>query len=165
MKRIASGLILFFALALTPLLGGCAVTDYIGGLFGGSKNALPKKQIVLKAAGENIQLTVEVADDAQERQSGLMEREKLEEGTGMLFVFEDEAPRKFWMKNTLIPLDIVYFNNKKEAVSIVSGMTPCKVADCPSYPSEESAMYALELPAGFVSARGIEEGNTFVEAE
>jgi uncharacterized membrane protein (UPF0127 family) len=119
----------------------------------------PTKEITLEMDKEKIQLVVEVADSERERERGYMEREKVEEGKGMLFIFEDEAPRNFWMKNTLIPLDILYMNSQKEVVRIVENMEPCKVMQCPSYSSREPAMYALELPAGFVKAHKVTVGD------
>ncbi|MBI2639182.1 DUF192 domain-containing protein [Candidatus Peregrinibacteria bacterium] len=121
------------------------------------------KKITLETDKEQIQLTAEVADSERERERGYMEREKVEEGKGMLFIFEDEAPRNFWMKNTLIPLDILYLNNQKEVVTIVENMEPCKVSQCPSYSSRQPAMYALELPAGFVKAHGVMVGDKISE--
>ncbi len=119
----------------------------------------PTKEIALETDKEKIQLTVEVADSEKERELGFMYREKVEEGKGMLFIFEDEAPRNFWMKNTLVPLDILYLNSRKEVVTVVENMEPCKAPQCPSYSSREPAMYALELPAGFVKAHKVTIGD------
>jgi uncharacterized membrane protein (UPF0127 family) len=119
-------------------------------------------RVVLKTDRGEIPLTVEIADTDKERARGLMFREKLEEGSGMLFVFEDEAPRGFWMKNTLIPLDIVFLDRQKKVVSFVEKMEPCVSDPCPSYVSEKPAMYALELPAQSVKKYRIRVGNKVI---
>lgn len=120
------------------------------------------KEIVLQTAKDKIPLTVEVADNDASRERGLMNREKLEEGKGMWFVFQDEAPRQFWMKNTFIPLDILFFNSKKKIVHIVENMEPCKTPQCISYPSEDSAMFALEVRGGFVAAYKVKVGDAVI---
>lgn len=153
-------------LSFLLLLSGCKLVDtaketYTALVKKFSSDTLPTKDIVVKTESSNITMTVEVADDEGEREKGLMERDQLEEGKGMLFVFADEAPRQFWMKNTKIPLDIIFFNSKREVVYIVEGMSPCNVTQCPSYSSLQPAMFALEVPAGWASTRKIVVGNTF----
>lgn len=86
-----------------------------------------------------------------------MFRESLPEGQGMLFVFDQPMPLAFWMKNTLIPLDILYFDAGGELVSALT-MEPCTADPCPSYPSGESAKFALEVSAGFNQQHGVGEG-------
>lgn len=107
--------------------------------------------------GERVSFTVEIADEAAERQQGLMHREALDEGTGMLFVFEETKHLSFWMKNTLIPLDILYFSQTGGLVSWTT-MQPCQADPCPSYPSQGLARYALEVPAGTIEEQGITWG-------
>lgn len=104
-----------------------------------------------------VELLVEVADEPSLQAIGLMNRTELPEGTGMLFVFEEEAMRHFWMKNTLIPLDIAFFNAKKELVALKT-MEPCTADPCPKYSSSRSAQYALELPAGYLEKNKIDIG-------
>lgn len=92
---------------------------------------------------------VEVADDDASRTRGLMYRENLPEGHGMLFIHDVEEPQAFWMKNTLIPLDILYFDNRRRLVSMALRTPPCPDGDrCPAYPSDAPARYTLELNAG-----------------
>jgi len=81
---------------------------------------------------------------------------------GMLFIFVNEAPRSFWMKNTRIPLDIIYFNSALELVSIAANTRPCRVAQCPGYPSEGPAQYVLELNAGMATELGLAAGDVMV---
>lgn len=105
-------------------------------------------------------LRLEIADDAEERRDGLMFRTSLDEDAGMLFVFEQESPRSFWMKNTLIPLDVLYINSSFEIVDI-KNMPPCGDLDpCPSYPSAAPAQYALEINGGRATELNIRIGDT-----
>jgi len=96
---------------------------------------------------DGVPLTVAVADTNDERVRGLMGVEELAPLDGMLFVFDEESQRSFWMKDTLIPLDIAFFDGDGFLVSQTT-MTPCLDEDCPYYSSEEPAEYALEAPAG-----------------
>lgn len=116
-------------------------------------------KIFLTTSSGQIPIQVEIADTDREQARGLMFREKLKEGSGMLFVFEKELPRGFWMKNTLIPLDIVFFDRDKKVVSFIEKMEPCAEDPCPFYDSEKPVMYALELPAGAIERYGIKTGN------
>jgi uncharacterized membrane protein (UPF0127 family) len=103
---------------------------------------------------------VEIADDFDERARGLMFRDAMPADSGMLFVHEREAPLAFWMKNTEIPLDILYFDADRRLVSIQRGVPPCSAGDrCPSYPSKGPAQYVLELNAGRSDALGLEPGD------
>ncbi len=88
-----------------------------------------------------------------------MGRDALADDAGMLFTFETEQTLRFWMKNTLIPLDIIYFDAQKRFVSALT-MTPCAADPCSTYSSRYSALYALEVPAGSVAAWGVGEGWT-----
>lgn len=93
--------------------------------------------------------TVEVADDFDERARGLMFRDWLPEDHGMLFVHAREEPLAYWMKNTRIPLDILYFDADRQLVSIQRRVPACSAGDrCPNYPSKGPAKYVLELNAG-----------------
>jgi uncharacterized membrane protein (UPF0127 family) len=92
-------------------------------------------------------LDVEVASTPAERTHGLMDRTVLPEGKGMLFVFQNDAPRKFWMKDTRIGLDILFFDERHQLVSMVTA-PPCVADPCPIYISHQPARYALEIPAG-----------------
>lgn len=159
-KIIFSAALIFIVLTVS----GCKLTEVfsdlgkrIGAVGGSGKFA--ETQSALQTQSGKVKLTVELADTAEKREQGLMNREELEQGHGMWFAFEDEAPRTFWMKNTLIPLDILFFNGKKEIVRIIENMEPCKIEQCPSYYSGIPAMYALEVPVGFVRANSISLGD------
>ncbi|MFA7228422.1 MAG: DUF192 domain-containing protein [Melioribacteraceae bacterium] len=110
--------------------------------------------------GEFIRrIDVEIADDDQQRATGLMFRDKMDEDQGMLFLFDEEMPQSFWMKNTILPLDIMYVNSKMEIVTIIRNAKPY---DDTSLPSVKPAMYVVEVNAGFCEKFGIKEGDRIV---
>lgn len=106
------------------------------------------------------QFSVELATNDASRAHGLMMRTQLGADHGMLFVFQVDAPRAFWMKDTLIPLDILYFGGNHRLVSVQRDVPPCKADPCPIYPSDGPARYVLELPAGTARAIGVKVGDS-----
>ena len=108
------------------------------------------------------QFSVEIADTPDKQALGLMYRDRLPEGHGMLFIFQNDAPRSFWMKNTRISLDIMYFSSRLELVSVAENARPCRVEQCPAYPSAGPAKYVLELNAGMASQLGLVPGDRIV---
>lgn len=90
---------------------------------------------------------VAVAEGPAQLQQGLMFVEDLGPLDGMLFIYGSEDPVSHWMQNTLIPLDIAYFDAAGRLVNWTS-MLPCEVETCPTYPSAAPAQYAVEVPAG-----------------
>lgn len=114
-----------------------------------------ENQVCLK----NYCFEVELALTAQDQAMGLMFREKLGQNEGMLFVFQDEANRSFWMKNTMIPLDIIWLNEDKEVVFISKNTQPCRVDSCPLISPNEPAKYVLELNEGVADKIGLNVGD------
>ena len=102
-----------------------------------------------------IKIDLEIADTEYERQLGLMNRNAMEETQGMLFKFPEERLQSFWMRNTLIPLDILFINKDKEIVTIHKNT---KVLSTQSYPSSAPAIYVLEVNGGFTERQNIQEG-------
>ena len=102
---------------------------------------------------------VEIADTPAEREHGLMDRTSIPADHGMLFVFADAEPRTFWMKDTLIPLDMLFFDNAKRLVSILRDVPPCRADPCPTYASTAPARYVLELNAGTAAKLGLRRGD------
>lgn len=88
---------------------------------------------------------VEIAETPEERSRGLMYRESLDEGSGMLFIFDQEKRHSFWMKNTLIPLDIIWLDKNTKVVYIKKNAQPCKKDPCQKYRPSQKAMYVLEV--------------------
>ena len=103
---------------------------------------------------------LEVARAPQERARGLMGREHLARDAAMIFVFAEEAYRSFWMKNTLIPLDILFLDSSGVVVDVQT-MTPqvgAPDSELTVYPSAAPARYAIEINAGLAMELGIEPG-------
>lgn len=112
--------------------------------------------IIMAGNPSPVTLDIEIADEESERVRGLMDRLILPDNAGMFFIFPNDAPRSFWMKNTYIPLDIIYINSDKEIVSIQKYTQPKTTY---SIPSEKPAMYVLEVNAGFTDKIGISPGD------
>ena len=119
-----------------------------------------------RASGPYVELKghryqVEIAADEASRERGLMFRESMPAEHGMLFVFDDTQVRTFWMKNTHIPLDILYFDQNYKLVSVQQRVPPCLDSgnNCPVYPSDGPAKYALELNAGTADKLGVKAGD------
>ena len=108
-----------------------------------------------------IKIKVEIADDNEERQHGLMFRETLDEYSGMFFIFENENYQTFWMKKTLIPLDIVFIDKNFEIVEIKYAV-PCRQNPCPLYKSSKPAKYVLEVNSNFTTRNNIDVGDRIV---
>jgi len=103
---------------------------------------------------------VELARSPEERARGLMFRDVLDPGHGMLFIHDREEPQAYWMKNTRIPLDILYFDDAHKLVSMQRDVPPCSLGDqCPPYPSAAPARYVLELNAGEAQKLKLETGS------
>ena len=100
-------------------------------------------------------VVAEVAATPDERAEGLMYREEVPDGTGMLFVFQDSQPRAFWMANTYVALDIAYMDPSYRIVDIIA-MEPLVTE---SYPSDAPAMFGLEVRQGWFAEHGITEGD------
>ncbi|HKT43034.1 MAG TPA: DUF192 domain-containing protein [Rhodanobacteraceae bacterium] len=116
------------------------------------------------AAGPTVALdghhfSVELATTPAEQEHGLMDRTAMPADHGMLFVFPDSQPRTFWMKNTLIPLDMLFFDASHHLVAIQANAQPCKVDPCQLYPSGTPARYVLELNAGTAAKLGARTGD------
>lgn len=88
-----------------------------------------------------------------------MFRDKLDQNKGMLFVFDNSANYPFWMKNTKIPLDIIWINANKEIVYISEFTQPCKTFFCPKINPNKNAKYVLEINAGLSQKFDIKVGD------
>jgi len=110
---------------------------------------------------EDHSFSVEIADTPEERRRGLMFREQLGENEGMLFVYEEESPRSFWMKNTLIPLDIIFLDSEMRIINIEKANPEPNTSDenLASYRSERPAQYVLEINQNRSEEIGLEKGD------
>lgn len=103
---------------------------------------------------------VEVADTDDTRAQGLMFRDEMAEDRGMFFVHPRNEMQAYWMKNTKIPLDILYFDPQLKLVSQSRDTPPCSGGDsCPPYPSTAPAQYVLELNAGEAAKLNLQDGD------
>jgi uncharacterized protein len=150
MKKIAS---LFFCVLF--LLGGCASGD--GGDAGGGGGKGPT--VVLNTQKGKTEILVDIADTTEERARGLMYKKSIPENYGMFFIFEQEQEQNFWMKNTLIPLDMVFFDRNYKVVKIAHDAQPCRKDPCMVYASDKPAKYVLEVNGGTADRLGLKEGD------
>ena len=145
---MAGKLAKFLAVFLIVFLVGC------------TKN-VEENQVLIDNGKKLIKINVEIADDHAEMEKGLMFRDRLDENDGMLFVFDDNAARTFWMKNTLIALDMIFIDDKNEIVDIKHAV-PCKEEPCALYKSSKPAKYVLEVNDGFAAKNSIDIGDKII---
>lgn len=107
---------------------------------------------------QQIIVHVEIANNQSQREYGLMHRTHLAQNQGMLFSYPDQALRRMWMKNTLLPLDVLFLDDEKRIVSLLENLQPCRHAPCPIYTSRVPARYMLELNANFINRHQITIG-------
>ena len=102
---------------------------------------------------------VEVASDDATREQGLMYRDHMAEDRGMIFLFPQAGEYAFWMKNTLIPLDMIWMDADHRIVHIAHDVPPCKADPCPNYPPNAKASSVLELAAGVAAKHHLKDGD------
>ncbi len=131
------------------------------------KNMIPRQTVeqnlrqgelsFLNKQGEVVTtILIEIADDAYSRAHGLMFRNNLPSNQGMLFIFEQERPQYFWMKNTPTSLDMIFVNESREIVNIEKYTEPYSMR---SYPSIKPAKYVVEVVAGYTDQFNIKTGD------
>ena len=123
---------------------------------------LPVKTVSVVTAAGVRKFEMEVASNDADRRIGLMNRRSLDENRGMLFIFESQGFLSFWMKNTLIPLDMIFVDEGGGVCHIVRNAQPCRAvndSDCAKYSSEYPARYVLEIGAGLAQKFGIAPGD------
>ncbi len=135
-------------LALVPL--ACASQK-------GSEPTVPAPRVVVEtSSGARLAVDVELARNDRERARGLMDRPSLPENAGMLFVFDESAVQSFWMKNTLIPLDMLFISDDGHVVGIVESAEPRTLS--PRTVGKPSR-YVLEVNGGWSRAHGVRAGD------
>ena len=143
--------------ARLPTLGCCCLLSLAATLLGGCPGS-GKATATLK--GETFE--VEVAETEAARKQGLMYREALAPGHGMLFVYPAPETLRFWMMNTRAPLDILFFDAEQRLLDVYPDAPPCTAEPCARYLSRLPAVYALELPAGTARRLGLGPGEILV---
>lgn len=122
------------------------------------RNLVRKELYEVSVAGHA--LSVEIADEPHELMRGLMSRKELDQNQGMLFVFENLGRHPFWMKNTLISLDMLWLNENFEIIHIENSVPPCRESPCLSYAAETNkAKYVLEVNGGWTLEKGVKVGD------
>ena len=139
------------SLSCLPLLCALLISGGCNSSPPGPQSGLPVVQVKIGSKAYNV----EVAADNYSREKGLMERDSMPGDHGMIFVFDDESERSFWMHNTRIPLDILFLDSNGSVVSIHT----MKPYDESTTPSEKPAKYAIELNAGEAAACGVKVGD------
>ena len=136
----------------------CAVVVALGAMqdMACAQSALPRGRVLFP---DGARVSVDIVDTDATRQRGLMFRTSLAANEGMIFVFDVPGFYPFWMKNTLIPLDMLWLDPEGRVVSIASSVPPCKSDPCPSYPPTADALYVVELVAGFARQHNVKVGD------
>lgn len=106
---------------------------------------------------ERASIDIEIAEDDYKREIGLMDRASMGEMEGMLFVFPQERDLSFWMKNTIMPLDMIFVNGRNLIVTVQRNTKPFSEE---SYSSSAPALYVVEVNAGFAERHGITPGDS-----
>jgi uncharacterized membrane protein (UPF0127 family) len=114
---------------------------------------------IIETDGGAVLVEIEVADSPELQQLGLMHRTSLADDSGMVFIFFEDNTAGFWMKDTLIPLSIAFFNRDGEILKILD-MEPCEADPCPSYDPGVTYQGALEVNQGAFDDWGVELGDT-----
>lgn len=131
----------------------------------GANHTAPPAEVEVPSSAPQVVLpdgtpiAVEVVADPQTRASGLMHRPSLRRDRGMLFLFPTTDVHSFWMKNTLIPLDMIWIDEQSRVVDVKAHVPPCEVDPCPSYTPRGVARHVLELAAGVAAEHGVTPGS------
>ena len=150
------------------LLFGCTAPGPVASTASDSSTSTPPAatgpRVVLP---DGFVVSVEIAADAENRAQGLMYRDHLDAGRGMLFFFPADDVFSFWMKNTRIPLDMIWIDSEKRIVGIRENVPPCKADPCPSYGPGVVARYVFEVAGGEAKKHGLKTGDVlrFVELD
>jgi uncharacterized membrane protein (UPF0127 family) len=103
-----------------------------------------------------VNLAIEIAENDSTRMRGMMQRQSMPDDSGMLFIFETEEDRAFWMANTPLPLDLIFVSADSMIISIKKYVQPLSAQNVPS---EGPAQFVLEVIAGYSDSKGIIEGD------
>lgn len=165
-KPFIAGAIFIGALFIIYLLGKNFQTDKLEPVAQSAAQPVTRSAVAFTKQGElrfldkkdNLlyNLDIEIADDDARRTQGLMYRDSMAENMAMLFVLPDEREQSFWMKNTIMPLDIIYVNAKNQIITVQKNTVPYSED---SVPSNGPAQYVVEVNAGFCDRHSIKVGD------
>jgi uncharacterized membrane protein (UPF0127 family) len=153
---MSKNLILIGLILALALIAGCTQTTASGNE--SSENNIGNEGLSKVCFGAKC-FYVELAVTSEEISRGLMFREHLDPDKGMLFIYKDEGVHYFWMKNTLIPLDMLWINGNKEVVFISKDVQPCETSQCPLISPGQKVQYVLELNGGTSDKIGLTIGD------
>jgi uncharacterized membrane protein (UPF0127 family) len=156
MNRIPVVLVLLLAIA--GLIFVASATRATQATQAAIEGFLTKRRGIFHTVNGDVEVDLEVTETAQEVEHGLMYRTAMPPKTGMLFVFPDEAERAFWMRNTLIPLDMLFINAAGRILHIEHAVPPKTEV---LRTSKGAAQYVVELPGGSAQHLGIVAGDRF----
>jgi hypothetical protein len=122
----------------------------------------PLEELPSVTLPDGVSVHLELAETPEEISQGLMFRPSLADDRGMLFLFDRERIPSFWMKNTLIALDIVFLDTQGSVVDVTRDAQPCEGEPCPQYVPSGPCTAVLEVKAGTAAAHGIERGTQLV---
>ncbi len=130
------------------------------GTAAGAPATLPHEVLIPVTTPQGVTILTELADTTEKRAKGLMFRDALAKDRGMLFTFPEPQHWTFWMKNTQIPLDIIWMDGNKTVVHVERNVPGCSRTDesCPQYQPSQAAMYVLELAAGMADSLSLQRG-------
>ena len=141
------------------VLAACARAPATAGPVPNPSLDLPQGNLtVAGSGGPKLSLHVQIAETTQSREQGLMGVKTMPDQVGMAFLFGEPATTGFWMKDTLIPLDIAFWDGNGGIVA-TSTMTPCTTDSCPVHQPPTSYVGSVEMNAGLLAARGINTGD------
>ncbi len=154
-KKTSSAIILLLAVIL---LAVAVINEFVLKQHSQEGNAAASAQYatvtLFPQNAKPLQIKAEIASTEEQTTKGLMFRQSLADNEGMLFVYPDSAVRNFWMKNTLIPLDMIFITDNL-TVAKIHHAVPCTADPCPIYNSGEPVKYVLEINGNFTEKNGI----------
>jgi uncharacterized membrane protein (UPF0127 family) len=155
--------IAFLVGSRTPQTGAGAAANGAGGAPGADGAAAPGRFVYLlqPSSGAQSRVSLEVAADEFARRQGLSRRTDVPAGAGMVFIFPRDTTIPFWMKDTLVPLQIAFVAADGRVVGTFE-MPPCRADPCPTFAPRQPYRYAVELRSGAFTAAGVGEGDRVV---
>ena len=104
---------------------------------------------------DGTKVVAEIARSDAERLLGMIFKEKLPEDMGMLFIFDEPDRHRLWTKNVRFPIDLIWLNSERRVIGWEEKLMPCSQDPCPTYGPPQPALYALEIPTGFIARHGL----------